>query len=321
MSQKSSSQFYAYFGTSVVAAVTVCCCSTVASVSLLDMYRLMICFLVFACAPTAIADDASYALGVGVSADNADGFSATALFDASLNEAASVSVTIGSTRASARPVDLRTREWSIGARYDFGLFGLEARTGQSGDPDDFDATDVMIGVFKRTDKWRLSAQYMQRNIDLILRTLILATPIELTVPLDADGLRLSARYKTDNRWAWYGSYRQFDYDRDLSPLAGRFIVQRLTPTTLTLASSLLDTSVAIGVEMPLKDQRALNFSLARDELAGGLGTVSSASIGLLTPLGKRGDLDINIGASRSNNSFDDGSALFLSVLYLHYGFF
>ncbi|MEL7298197.1 MAG: porin [Pseudomonadota bacterium] len=266
-------------------------------------------------------DNRGYALGVGISADNADGFTAIALADLSLSEAASVSASVGATRAAARPEDLRTREWSIGGRYDFGAVGIEARGGQSGDPDDFDAEDLMVGLFHQGEHWRVSLQYLERDIDLVLRTSRTQQSFEFNVPLQADGWRLSTSYRTESRWRWYGQYRQFDYDRDLSPLSNRFIVERLTPTTLTLATSLLDDSLSVGMEVPLGGSKALNVAFARDTLAGNLGSVDSASFGMLMPVGQRGDLDITIGISQGDDNFGDDSTFYLNVLYLFYGLF
>ncbi|MFK8053776.1 MAG: porin [Woeseiaceae bacterium] len=281
-------------------------------------------FALFTClaiSSAAMADERAFAIGMGISADNSDGFSASAIADVSASDALGFSATLGTTRLSARPEDLSTREWSLGARYDFGPLGFDARVGQSGDPSDFDANDLSVGIFKETEHWRWSLNYLQRDIDLVLRTTLTQIATEIVVPLEADGYRAALRYRTDSDWAWYGSIRRFDYDRDLSPLAGRFIVQRLTPTTLTLASSLLDQSLTVGVEVPLSKQRAINFSLARDELAGGLGDVNSASIGLLLPMGQRGDLDLSIGTSRSDADFSTEDTVFVSVLYLFYGLF
>ena len=285
------------------------------------MMRLMKATTLLVLCVSAHAETRGYALGVGVSADNADGFTGNLLADVSFSDAASVSASLGTTRAAARPEDLRTREWSLGGRYDFGPLGIEVRGGQTGDPDDFDAEDRLIGIFHSGEHWRWYAHYLERDIDLVLRTALIRNTIEVSVPLEADGYRFGIGYTTDSKWRVSASYRQFDYDRDLSPLSGRFIVDRLTPTTLTLATSLLDDSTTLGIEMPLAKNRALSMNYAQDTLAGGLGSVDSLSVSFLTPVGERGDLDIALGASRGDDQFDDDTTVFLSVLYLFYGAF
>lgn len=273
-----------------------------------------------ACA-AAGADDGGYAIGVGLAFDNADGIGASALIDYSFNDRASVSASYASTRASAAPDDITTRDWSVGARYDFGPLGFDIAGGQSGDPDDFDSNDLSAGIFHSGDHWQLSARYLQRDIDLVLRFALIQDAPEFSVPLEADGYRLSARFRADNGVSVGANTRSYDYDRDLSPLSGRFIVQRLSPTTLTLSSSLLERSDALDVEFPLSDGRAINFQYARDRLAGGLGDVDSVSAGYLTPAGSRGDLDLSVGISRGDGPFDDDDSVFFSVLYLFYGGF
>lgn len=269
-------------------------------------------------AAAAVADEQSYALGVGVSADNGDGFSATVIGDLAFNDRASVSASYASTTADALPEDITTRDWSVGARYDFGPLGLEASGGQSGDPDDFDSADLTVGVFHAGEHWNLSARYLERDIDLVVRPFLRNEAIRAEVPLKAEGWRVAARYRSEAGVSVGASLREYDYDRDLSPLSGNFIVRRLSPTTLTLSSALTDRTVGVDVEFPIGGSRALGLGYTRDTLAGGLGEVDSVSANLLLPIGSRGDLDIGLGLSRGDDLFADDT-VFVSVLYLFYG--
>ena len=115
------------------------------------------------------------------------------------------------------------------------------------------------------------------------------------------------------------SLREYDYDRDLSPLSGDFIVRRLSPTTLTLSSALTDRTVGINADFPIGGSRELGFGYTRDTLAGGLGDVDSLAVNLLLPAGRRGDLDLGLGISRGDDVFGDEDTFFVSVLYLFYG--
>lgn len=265
--------------------------------------------------------DAGYAIGLGVSADNNDGRAVTALLDLSLNDEASVTASLGTTRTDAVPQDLSTRDWSLGGRYDFGPIGFELSGGQSGDPDDFDADDLSVGLFHRGEHFSWSARYLTRDLNLVLRTVLTRDALRFDVPLDAHGYRLGAGYRTDSRWFWQASYRRYDYDRDLSALGGRFLLQRLSPTTLSLATSLLDESSSLGVDIPLAREASLNLTWTRDELAGGLGSADSLSVGWLQPIGTQSDLELSIGVSQPDDQFDSGSAVFFNVLYLYYGLF
>ena len=267
----------------------------------------------------AVADEQSYALGLGLSADSGDGFAATVIGDFAFNEHASVSASYAATQANALPEDITTRDWFVGARYDFGPVGFEASGGQSGDPDDFDSTDLTIGVFHAGEHWNLSARYLERDIDLVVRPFLRDDALEVEVPLEAQGWRLAARYRTDEDVSLGASLRKYDYDRDLSPLSGDFIVRRLSPTTLTLSSALTDRTIGINAEFPIGGSRALGFGYTRDTLAGGLGEVDSLSTNLLLPAGRRGDLDIGFGLSRGDDLIGDDNTYFLSVLYLFYG--
>ncbi|MEN7344334.1 MAG: porin [Pseudomonadota bacterium] len=266
-------------------------------------------------------DEPAYAIGAGFSIDNADGMTGLILADLSFNDAASLSATLGTTRAAAEPDDLATREWSLGARYDFGPIGVEARGGQTGDPDDFDADDLMVGIFHSGDQWRFFAQYLERDIDLSLRTTLTRDSFVVSVPLKADGVRVGASFRSKGNWRFSANHLRYDYDRDLSILGGRFIVSRLTPTTLTLATSLLEESTTVGMEIPQRGNRAVTLGASRDTLAGNLGSVDSITVGWLTPIGQRGDLDLSLGASRGDDLIGDETTVFFSALYLFYGLF
>lgn len=267
----------------------------------------------------AVADEQGYALGVGVSADSGDGLSATVIGDFAFNDRASVSASYASTQADALPEDITTRDWFVGARYDFGPIGFEASGGQSGDPDDFDSTDLTVGVFHSGEHWSLSARYLERDIDLVVRPFLRNDAITVDVPLQAEGWRLAARYRTGEGVSLAASLREYDYDRDLSPLSGDFIVRRLSPTTLTLSSALTDRTIGLSAEFPIGGSRALGFGYTRDTLAGGLGEVDSLAANLLLPAGSRGDIDIGLGMARGDDVFGDDDTFFLSVLYLFYG--
>ncbi|MEL6868848.1 MAG: hypothetical protein AAFO81_03520 [Pseudomonadota bacterium] len=268
----------------------------------------------------ALADDRGYALGAGVAVDDGDGVSVSVLADYSFNDAASVFANFASTQAAALPDDITTRDWSVGARYDFGPLGFDISGGQSGDPDDFDAEDLSLGVFHRGARWSGSLRYLQRDIDVVLRTELLRNAVEFVAPLEATGWRGNIAYRTEKRWRWSVTARRFDYDRDLSVLGGRFITRRISPTSLTLASALLDDSISAGLEIPLANSRAINLQLGRDTLAGELGEIRNASVGWLTPLGKRGDLDLSVGVSDGNDALGQ-TTIFFSALYLFYGGF
>lgn len=269
----------------------------------------------------ALSDDSSgYALGIGVAADDGNGTTASLIGNLLVNDELSVFASYATTRADGDPDNVQTRDWEIGGSYDFGPVGLDVYGGQSGDPDDFDAADLAYGIFHAGEHWNLSARYLTRDIDAVLRTPSLDRVDEVTVPLEATGWRVALSYRTKSKFRFSASSKWYDYDRDLTVLGNRFLVQRLSPTSLTLATSLLDRSDSVGFEWPLTGQRAIELRASRDELAGDLGRASTFSAGFITPVGQRGDLDISVGVSRGEAGIE-GDTIFLSLFYLFYGGF
>lgn len=270
---------------------------------------------------TALADDGSgYAIGIGVAADDGNGTTASLIGNLLVNDELSLFASYATTGADGDPDNIQTRDWEIGGSYDFGAIGIDVYGGQTGDPDDFDAADLSYGIFHTNERWNLSARYLTRDIDAILRTPGLDNVDAVTVPLEATGWRVAIGYRTNNKFRISASSRWYDYDRDLSVLGNRFVVLRLSPTSLTLATSLLDRSDSVGFEWPLTGQRAIELRASRDQLAGDLGRASTFSAGFITPVGQRGDLDISVGVSRGEAGIE-GDTVFLSLFYLFYGGF
>ncbi|MEM8547962.1 MAG: hypothetical protein AAGF46_07345 [Pseudomonadota bacterium] len=277
------------------------------------------CSLALACTATQ-ADDSGYILGAGMTVDNGDGYGVTGLFDYIFNDATSVSLAVGAAEAAALPDDVTTRFWSVGFQHDFGGLGVDLRGGQSGDPSDFDSDDLDVGLFHQGEHWRLAAGWLRRDIDLTFRLTPTRMAREFSLPLKADGWRAAVSYRTESRWRWSVRARQFDYDRDPTLLGTGFVTQRLSPTTLTLTGTLLDSSYAASVEIPFKKSRALSLGVARDVLAGDLAEVETLTLGWLTPAGERGDLDMSLGISRADGNADE-TTVFVGILYLFYGGF
>ncbi|MEL7311340.1 MAG: hypothetical protein AAFN07_07515 [Pseudomonadota bacterium] len=265
-------------------------------------------------------DDSGYAIGFGAAADNGNGTTFSVLGNYIVNDAVMLSASLATTRADGAPDSVQTRDWEVGGQYDFGPIGVEVYGGQSGDPDDFDSQDLSAGLYHFGDHWRWSVRYLERDIDLILRTPNLDRVDDISVPLAADGWRVGLGYKTEGGFRINASSRWYDYDRDLTLLGTRVIIQRLSPTSLTLATSLLDRSDSLRAEWKVGEQSAFNVSVTRDELAGDLGIADTLSVGFLTPAGATGDLDISVGVSEGSDGLD-GNTVFLSVFYLFYGGF
>ncbi|MEM9172856.1 MAG: hypothetical protein AAGA84_09145 [Pseudomonadota bacterium] len=262
-----------------------------------------------------------YALGIGVSGDDAGSAALSVFGDYSFTDATSISASYSATNADGDPDDLTTRVWTLGVRHDFGPLGIDLRGGQSGDPDDFDSTDLRIALFRQTDHWTLNAHGSRRDIDLVFQGVNPRLPLTRKASLQGDGLGARIAFRTDSGWRLYAGAEVFDYDRDLDLLANAAIIRRLSPTTLSLSGSLLDQRWSIGIEAPLAKQRALSFDVYRDTQVANLGVVDSAAISWLTPLADRGDLDVSLGISQSDSLGDDQTAVFLSVLFLFYGGF
>lgn len=279
------------------------------------MLRVVLASTTFLAAVTLSAAENTYLLGAGVSADNADGRSISGLIDYGFTEATSMSLIIAFTEASGEPEDVRTRGWNLGLNHDFGPIGVDLSLGQWGDPDHFDSDDVSAGVFVSSERWYAAANYLSRDIDLTFRANILDRVFERTLSTKADGVSAVLRYTNELGASFFVSGATYDYDADVTRLDQFEILRLLTPTTITLSGSLLDSTFSVGAEMPL-GERSLSASYTRDATATDQIDVDTLAIGLLNPMGSRTDLDVSVGYSDAQNA---DSGVFVSLLVFYYG--
>ncbi len=268
---------------------------------------------VLVCFTQSVQADDTYLLGFGAAVDSAEGVSVTALVDYSFNTKASLALDAGITRADGDPEVLNTTLWNLEFSYDFGLIGVKTAIGQWGDSDEYTSDSVAIGLFRQIGNWRISADYLHRDLNLTFRQ-IQNPETTRTVSARSTGTSVDIVYTGDSGRAFFLSAVQFDYNKDVTRLNQFRIARLLSPTSLTLSGSLLDHSVSAGAEWPFSDS-GLSLSFARDRTATDGEDIDSLMLNWLTPIGDLTDLDIGVGMSQDG----DDTQYFVSLLFLRYG--
>lgn len=259
-----------------------------------------------------------YVLGGGIGADDTGGLSLAILADVSLTERTWLTLSAGSTDADTETDSIRTNSARIGLTQEFGAVGIGIGAGTWGDSGRLESNDLNFDVFWKSDSWRLALDYERRDIDL---TLVIA-PLDVSLPpglltasLDGDGIGASVRYSTKQNTSFSVRARQFDYSRDISRLDSLDLIRRISPTTLTLAGALRDAQYSAMIEWEEGSYR-FGLEVSRDRLAVGELDVNSVTGTLLAPLGRRMDVEVNLGFSNADGA--DGGA-YGGVFLFFYG--
>jgi hypothetical protein len=137
-----------------------------------------------------------------------------------------------------------------------------------------------------------------------------------TVDLAADGLSFDANVTVAERWRLYVGLEEFDYERDLALLPRIASLNFLSASTLTLANSFLDHDRFISAERDLGRATVLSLRLAKDQSAIDSAALETIEAAVLFPIGRRVDLEVNLGHGGSD-FFQDG--YYGGLVFLIYG--
>jgi hypothetical protein len=265
--------------------------------------RLGVVLLATCAAPAARAqvDDVRGSWVVGVGAD----------FDAESNNGLLAQVNVGvgrrtwlsfaAARTTADRLDLSADTRSAAVDHRFGrLIGVTFGVERWGDPAALESTEWRGSLYIVKPRLRLALEVERRRLDI---------PFTLTGPfggtlsrsaaLDADGTQLTLAIEPAERWRVHASLAEHDYERGLALIPRIERLNVLSASTLTLANSLVDRERRVGFEREI-GAGLFSADLARDESAIDATEFETVSAAWLFPLGRRVDLELELGRGRSD---------------------
>ncbi len=262
-------------------------------------------------------DRAGWMLGLNAQADEHDAHSVYATSYVGVGSRTWLTFAAGK---SSSPIDTTNIEAStllLGVDHRFDKVGFALEAERWGDSGELETTDFSGKVYFDRDRWRVGFGYEHRNIEIPFTvTGPLGNTFSRTVELAADGLSFDANVTLAERWRLYLGLEEFDYQRNLAVLPRIAALNYLSASTLTLANSFLDHDRFLGVERDLGQATVLSLRLAKDESAidgAALDTIEGA---VLFPIGRRVDLEVNVGHGGSD-VFQAG--YYGGILFLIYG--
>jgi len=254
---------------------------------------------------------AGYVLGLGAAADSEDGRAISAFGDFGIGENTWLSGTFGSTETNGIAGGFSTTFADIGIDHYFNPVGIRISGAHWGDPDILDSDDVRASLYYRDDIASFSADYERRNFDFVFRSLLLDERRQ--AEFHADGWGLTSRIQFSDRITVRLSGMHYGYSRDIRIQPEIDVLRFLSASRLSLINSLIDYRINAGMEFRF-GLRSIDVSAGSWKTAVDQSKVDSYTIGFLTPMSDRTDIEFRLSFDDSE-SFGNTTAL---TVYLYY---
>jgi len=254
---------------------------------------------------------AGYVLGLGAAADTEDGRAISAFGDFGIGENTWLSGTFGSTETNGIAGGFSTTFADVGIDHYFNPVGIRISGAHWGDPDILDSDDVRAALYYRDDIASFSADYERRNFDFVFRSLLLDE--RRKAEFHADGWGLTSRIQFSDRITVRLSGMHYGYSRDIRIQPEIDVLRFLSASRLSLINSLIDYRINAGMEFRF-GLRSIDVSAGSWKTAVDQSKVDSYTIGFLTPMSDRTDIEFRLSFDDSE-SFGNTTAL---TVYLYY---
>ena len=271
-------------------------------------------------AQTTPANDAGgpgWMLGLGAQADENDAHSVLGTSYIGIGPATWLTFSAGKSSSPGDGGDIEANALLIGVDHRFDKVGFTLEVEQWGDSGVLETTDFSGSVYFDRVRWRVGFGYEQRDIEIpFTLTGPFGGTLHREVDVPADGFSLNGSVSLAERWRLSAGLKEFDYDRNLNVLPRIASLNWLSTSTLTLANSFLDHDRWLNVERRFGQATLLNVRVATDASAIDGAELDTIEAAVLFPIGRRIDLEVNLGSGRSS-FFDAG--VYGGLLFLIYG--
>ena len=265
----------------------------------------------FCLALTGSANAEGYILGIGAAADSEDGRAYSAFGDCGIRDDTWLSATIGATETEAMIGGFSTSFYNLGIDHYFNPVGIRISGAYWGDSNILDSDDVSASFYYRDDIASFSADYERREFDFVFESAILQD--RRKTEFYADGWGLTNRIQFNDRVTLRLSGMHYDYSRDIRIQPEIDVLRFLSASRLSLINSLIDYRINAGIEFRF-GLRSVDLSAGTWKTAVDQSKVDSYTLGFLTPMTDRTDIEFRLSFDDSEN-FGKTTAL---TVYLYY---
>ncbi len=250
-------------------------------------------------------------LGAGVDADSANGRAISAFGDFAIADKTWLSATVSAYETNGLPGRRNTAFADVGVDHWFDPIGIRIGASYWGDEDILDSADLNASLYYRGESFMLSADYERREFDFVV--LADSPTLRRTTEFSADGIGLSSRFPLGEDSSVHLGGVAYNYSRNIRIQQDIDALQFLSFSRLSMINSLIDHRLNAGVEFEF-GLRSLDFTVGSWQTAVDGGRVDSYSVGFLTPMSDRTDVELRFSFDNSENF---GHTTSVSV-YLYY---
>ena len=252
-----------------------------------------------------------FILGVGAEADSADGRAISAFGDFGVGEKTWLSTTLSSYETDSALGGMRTSLANVGFDHWFKPVGIRIGASYWGNSDILDSFDLGTSLYFRSDNFMLSADYKKREFDFVILSDF--PDLKRKIDFSADGWGLTGRFSLGESVSLHFGGMQFDYSRNIRIQQDIDSLRFLSSSRLSMINSLIDHRLNAGLEFKF-GLRSIDVTAGSWQTAVDGGKVTSFSLGFLTPVSDRTDMEFRLSFDESENY---GNTTALSV-YLYY---
>ena len=258
----------------------------------------------------------TWMLGLAAEGDENSNDSMLATVNWGVTPATWLNFTTSRSTSSSSRADVKADSIVVGVDHRFESVGIAFSAEDWGDHGVLETRDYRGSLYVDRERFRVAVTYEDRSIDIPFTvTGPLGRQFSRTVNVPAHGVALDARVTPAPLWKIYLSAGDYDFERDLSALPRIARLNLLSTSTLTLANSFVDRVRMIGMQRELG---AVEFDLSfmRDRSAIDGSILDTTSAAVLFPVGRRFDLEVQVGDGRSDLF---GTGLYAGLSFLVYG--
>jgi hypothetical protein len=257
------------------------------------------------------AHGAGFVLGGGADVDSADGRALSAFGDFGIADKTWLSATFRKNEIDGVTGRRSTTFADVGIDHWFDPLGVRLSASYWGDKDILHSADLGASLYYRGDSAMFSANYERREFDFTVLSDFPA--LSRTVEFSADGIGVNSRFPLGENSSFHLGGMAYDYSRNIRLQPDIDALRFLSYSRMSMMNSLIDHRVNAGVEFKF-GLRALDFTVGSWQTAVDGGRVESYSVGFLTPISERTDIEFRFSFDDSENF---GQTTALSV-YLYY---